>query len=87
LMLDCMDDPQFVCDLLEICTDVVITLLERADRRMHALTFGDSTAGLLSRDLYKRFAYPYAKRVIEALADLEIPVSCIYAATPATLST
>ena len=38
------------------------------------MTFGDSTAGLLSRDLYERFAFPYAKRVIKALADLEIPV-------------
>jgi uroporphyrinogen decarboxylase len=75
LMLDCMDDPQFVFDLLEICTDAVIKFARACGKAgCHALTFGDSTAGLLSRDLYERFAFPYAKRVIAALADLEIPV-------------
>ena len=75
LMLDCMDDPQFVFDLLEICTDAVIKFARACGQAgCHALTFGDSTAGLLSRDLYRRFAFPYAKRVIEAVADLEIPV-------------
>jgi MtaA/CmuA family methyltransferase len=75
LMLDCTDDPQFVYDLLEICTDAVVKFARACGQAgCHALTFGDSTAGLLSRDLYKRFAYPYAKRVIDALVDLEIPV-------------
>lgn len=75
LMLDCIDDPQFVYDLLEICTDAVIKFARACGQAgCHALTFGDSTAGLLSRRLYEQFAFPYAKRVIEALADLEIPV-------------
>jgi uroporphyrinogen-III decarboxylase len=74
-MLDCIDDPQFVIDLLEICTDAVIQFARACGQAgCHALTFGDSTAGLLNRDLYQRFAYPYAKRVIAALADLGIPV-------------
>jgi MtaA/CmuA family methyltransferase len=75
LLLDCMDDPQFVYDLLEICTDAVIKFARACGAAgCHALTFGDSTAGLLSRDLYERFAFPYAKRVIEGLADLKLPV-------------
>ena len=75
LMLDCADDPQFVFDLLEICTDAVIKFARACGRAgCHALTFGDSTAGLLSRPLFERYAFPFEKQVIEALADLEIPV-------------
>jgi uroporphyrinogen decarboxylase len=75
LMLDCVDDPQFVFDLLEICTDAVIKFARACGQAgCHALTFGDSTAGLLSRPLFERFAFPYQKRVIEGLADLGVPV-------------
>ena len=75
LMLDCIDDPQFVLDLLEICTETVILFARACGQAgCHALTFGDSTAGLLSRRLYEQFAFPYEKRVMEGLADLGIPV-------------
>jgi MtaA/CmuA family methyltransferase len=75
LMLDCIDDPQFVFDLLEICTDAVLKFARACGQAgCHALTFGDSTAGLLSRPLFERFAFPYEKRVIEGLADLGLPV-------------
>ena len=75
VMLDCVDDPQFVLDLLEICTDAVIKFARACGQAgCHALTFGEATAGLLSRRLYEQFAFPYEKRVIEALADLGIPV-------------
>jgi uroporphyrinogen decarboxylase len=75
LMLDCYDDPQFVFDLLDICTDAVIKFARACGQAgCHALTFGESTSGLLNRDLYERFALPYEKRVIAALADLDIPV-------------
>lgn len=75
LMLDCYDDPQFVFDLLEICTDAVIKFARACGQAgCHALTFGDSTAGLLSPDLFERFAWPFEKQVIKALADLDMPV-------------
>jgi uroporphyrinogen decarboxylase len=75
LMLDLYEDPQFVFDLLEICTDAVIKFATACGRAgCHALTFGDSTAGLLSPRLYERFAWPFEKRVVEALVDLDLPV-------------
>ncbi len=75
LMLDCYDDPQFVFDLLEICTEAVIKFARACGQAgCHGLTFGDSTAGLLSPDLFEKFAFPFEKRVIEALADLDLPV-------------
>jgi MtaA/CmuA family methyltransferase len=75
LMLDCVDDPQFVFDLLEICTEAIIKFARACGQAgCHALTCGDSIAGLMSRDMFERFAYPYEKRLFEALADLGIPV-------------
>lgn len=75
VMLDCYDDPQFVFDLLEITTDAVIKFARACGQAgCHALTFGDSTAGLMSRKLFEKFAFPFEKRVIEGLADLGIPV-------------
>jgi uroporphyrinogen decarboxylase len=75
LMLDCYDDPQFVYDLLEICTEAVIKFARACGQAgCHALTFGDSTAGLLSPELFEKFAFPFEKQVIEALADLDMPV-------------
>ena len=75
LMLDCYDDPQFVFDLLEICTDAVIKFARACGQAgCHALTFGDSTAGLLNPKLFERFAYPFEKQVIDSLSDLDMPV-------------
>jgi len=75
LMMDCYDDPRFVLDLLEVCTDAVVKFAQACGRAgCHALTFGDSTAGLLSRPLYGQFAWPFEKRVAEALAVLDMPV-------------
>jgi uroporphyrinogen decarboxylase len=75
LMLDLYEDPQFVLDLLEICTDAVIKFARACGQAgCHALTFGDSTAGLLSPRLFRHFAQPFEKQVIDGLADLGIPV-------------
>ncbi len=75
LFLDCYDDPQFVFDLLEICTDAVIKFARACGQAgCHALTFGDSTAGLLNVKLFEQFAYPFEKQVIDALSDLDMPV-------------
>ncbi len=74
-MLDLYEDEQFAFDLLEICTDAVIKFACACGRAgCHALTFGDSTAGLPSPGLFARFAWPFEKQVIAALSALEIPV-------------
>ena len=75
LMMDLYDDPQFVFDLLEICTETVIMFARACGQAgCHALTFGDSTAGLLNPRQFACFAAPFEKQVISALADLDIPV-------------
>lgn len=73
--MDLYDDEQFVMDLLEICTDTLIKYGKAAaEAGAHGLTFGDSTAGLVGRELYKRYAFPFVKHAITELKKNGIPV-------------
>jgi len=76
LMADMYDDEQFVLDLLEICSEMVFHLGLTVGRAgAHALTFGDSVAGLVGREDFIKYAYPFEKIVIERLqAALDLPV-------------
>jgi uroporphyrinogen decarboxylase len=76
LMMDLYDDEQFVFDLLAIAIEMVVHLGITAGRAgAHAVTFGDSVAGLLSRRDFAKFAFPAEREVISRLhAALDIPV-------------
>jgi uroporphyrinogen decarboxylase len=75
LMIDMFDDEQFVIDLLEICSKVIIDYGKAiALSGAHAITFGDSTAGLIGRENYEKFAYPFTKYVVEELKKTQLPV-------------
>jgi uroporphyrinogen decarboxylase len=76
LMIDMHDDEGFVFDLLEICTEMVCELgLGVGRARPHAITFGDSVAGLISRADFIKFAFPPEKEVVQRLhAALDMPV-------------
>lgn len=74
-LLDLYDDEQFVMDLLEICTDTLIKYgKEAAEAGAHGLTFGDSTSGLIGRELYEKYAFPFVKHAITELKKNGIPV-------------
>ncbi|MGD1103552.1 MAG: uroporphyrinogen decarboxylase family protein [Terriglobia bacterium] len=76
LMIDMYDDEGFIFDLLEICTEMVCELgLAVGRARPHAITFGDSVAGLISRKDFCKFAFPPEKEVVRSLqAALDVPV-------------
>ena len=76
LMIDLSDDEQFVFDLLEVCTEMVFHLGRAVGRaRPHAVTFGDSVAGLISRKDFIKFAFPAEQEVVRRLhAALDVPV-------------
>lgn len=76
LMADLYDNEQFVFDLQEICSELVFQLgLAAGQAGAHALTFGDSVAGLVNRKDFIKYAYPFEKNVIERLhRALDIPV-------------
>jgi uroporphyrinogen decarboxylase len=76
LMTDMHDDGQFVLDLLEVCSQLVVHLgMAVGTAGAHALTFGDSAAGLISRKDFIKYAYPFEKYVVQRLrAALGLPI-------------
>lgn len=73
--MDLYDDEQYVYDLLEICSDAVIKYAKAIiDSGAHAITFGDSTSGLIGRSMYEKFALPFQKRVISSIKSAGVPV-------------
>jgi len=75
IMIDLYDNEQLVYDLFDLCTDAVIknaNFLIKA--KPDLFSFGDSTAGLISRDLYKKYVFSFEKKLIEEVKKLGIPV-------------
>lgn len=68
LMLKISDDPPFVEALMERCLEYALTYGSAlADAGADMLTGGDSPAGLIGPEAYRRFALPFEKRLIAGL--------------------
>ena len=68
LMLDVSLEPQRVHRLLEFCTRVASAYgAAMARTGVDAVQFGDSTASLVSRQMYDEFVKPYQPPVVEAI--------------------
>ncbi len=68
LMLDVTLEPQRVHRLLEFCTEVAKSYgAAMARMGVDAVQFGDSTASLVSLEMYEQFVKPYQPPVIEAI--------------------
>jgi uroporphyrinogen decarboxylase len=77
-LMDCLDPEKeaFARALLEHCTEITCTFLRAmAATGVHMLSNGDSAAGpdLASPALYRRFAFPYEKRVVACAGELGLP--------------
>lgn len=68
LMMDLHEDPSFVFEILNICTEAVIAYgRAMADAGVHVLNTGDSIAQLIGPEMYQKFALPYEKKVFNNL--------------------
>lgn len=73
--MDLYDDEEFSFDLLETCAEAIILYGKAAVAAgAHALTMGDSTAGIINLELYEKYALPFAKHVIAELKKLDVPI-------------
>ncbi len=71
LLLDLIDRPDWVEELLEICTEVEIAFARAQVEAGAALIgVGDALASQISPAMYRLFALPYEKRIIEAVHSL-----------------
>ena len=75
-MMDLLTDADNALALLEYCTDVTCQFIRlMAKTGCHMVSNGDSPAGpdLISPQMYRRFALPYEKRVVEEAHQLGLP--------------
>ncbi|MFA7344015.1 MAG: uroporphyrinogen decarboxylase family protein [Terrimicrobiaceae bacterium] len=68
IMMDFMDDPEFVAELLAFCADVAITYAP-AQIAAGADTIGmsDAAASIIGPQLYSEFVFPAQLRVLESI--------------------
>lgn len=67
-------EPDAAHQLLDKLTQMLIHYLRaQVEAGAQAIQLFDSWAGLHDRSVYARFGAPYAKRIFEALADLDVP--------------
>ncbi len=70
LMMDLYDRPEWVKELLEICTDVAIRFaVEQVEAGADIVGLGDALASQIGPDAYREFALPYEQRIFKAIKD------------------
>ena len=68
LMLDFMDDPKFVNDLFEFVLQMGISFAKaQIQAGADIIGVGDAAASLVGPRLYRKFVYPYEKRLVDAI--------------------
>lgn len=73
LMLDVVLEPKRVHKLLEFCAEVAKAYaVAMARTGVDAIQFGDSTASLISLEMYQEFVKPYQPPVIDAIRQAEV---------------
>lgn len=75
-MMDLLEDEDNALALLEYCTDVTCQFIRlMAGTGCHMVSNGDSPAGpeMISPQMYRRFALPYEKRVVDEAHRLGLP--------------
>jgi MtaA/CmuA family methyltransferase len=70
LMLDCMDDPQFVTDLFELTTETAIAFARaQIEAGADIIGIGDAAASLVGPQLYNNLVWKYEKRLVDAVRE------------------
>ena len=68
VMLDMMDDPPFVVDLLEFITAMEISFARaQVEAGADMIGIGDAAASLVGPEVYHKYVLPYQKKLIDAI--------------------
>lgn len=71
LMLDLVDRPDWVTDLLEFCTEQEIAFARaQVEAGADIIGLGDAVASQVSPRMYRRYALPYEKRIFDAVHEM-----------------
>lgn len=68
LMLDCIDDPQFVMDLFEVIVQMQIPFAHaQIEAGADLIGIGDAAASLVGPAIYDKLVWSYEKRLVDAI--------------------
>lgn len=68
IMLDLIERPDWLLELLENCVEVAIAFAEaQIDAGAQIIGLGDAVASQISPRMYRKFALPYEQRIFEAV--------------------
>ena len=71
LLLDLYDDPIWVKDMLEICTEVEIAFARaQVEAGANIIGMGDAIASQVGPKMYREFALPYEQRIFAAVREM-----------------
>ena len=82
LMTDLSDNPEWVLDLLEICTETEIAFARaQIEAGADLIGLGDAIASQISPRMYRHFGLPYEQRIFAAVREIGAIRACTSAAT------
>jgi uroporphyrinogen decarboxylase len=71
IMMDILERPQWLEELLEICTEVAIDFAKaQLQAGAHIIGLGDAVASQISPQQYREYALAYEKRIFKAVHDM-----------------
>ncbi len=71
LMVDLVEEPEWVEELLELCTEVAIGFARaQVEAGADIIGLGDAVGSLVGPVLYRQFALPYEQRIFAAVREL-----------------
>ncbi len=75
LMMDFMDDPQFVQDLFAFNVEMAIRFAKvQVEAGADYIGIGDAAASLVGPRIYEEFVFPYEKKLVDAIHEMGLPV-------------
>ncbi len=75
LFVDILDGAPYVPDLLELTSRAIVRYARAlADAGAHAITYGESTASLVGRDVFESLVLPYNRYVVGEIKKTGLPV-------------
>jgi MtaA/CmuA family methyltransferase len=67
-LLDVVDRPEWLAELLELCTEIEIAFAQaQIEAGAHIIGLGDAIASQVSPAMYRKYALPYEQRIFAAV--------------------
>lgn len=77
IMVDFIDDPDFVEELFDFCADVAIDYARiQADAGVDSIGMSDAAASMIGPELYEKYLFPRQMRIFSAIRSYGVMTRC-----------